>query len=471
MIVFISDIHMTDHTCGTFHLSHRAFRGVFRDLATHAANECESAVKVVLLGDFFDLIHTDFWLGEYDPVARVWRGRADDEVPWGVKVDKDKLETKALEALRRIVEHPSNVETFRVMRSLASGAGLPELFEAVPGRPAEPCPDVSFEFTYVPGNHDRLCGELQALHALVSETLPLGGEQAHYGDDFGWELYDPDYRVVATHGHLTDDWNRRESDTGMSQAPIGDVITAMFVSKLPFVAQAELEAADVDEDTAKRLVHNLHGMFDVRPYAALGEWIFHMVQDVSHDDEVREALEKAVYRTLDEFLAIPAVKEWKRAALGRRFLLGLVPVLRGNVLLLLKILRWQLNRIYEGHLAGMEAGFRQEASKIVCDESRDVDHVVFGHSHRPAEEAIRVDRLYDGDKLLETRERLYLNTGTWRPRFERTHDRRDFVSMKGLTYVIVYSAQEGREPRHRVETWTGMLKDEDVHSSAAGAEQ
>jgi UDP-2,3-diacylglucosamine pyrophosphatase LpxH len=444
---------------------------VFRDIATHAANEGESAVKIVLLGDFFDLIHTDFWLREDDPAAGVQRERADDGVPWGVNVDEDKLEANALKALRRIVEDPDNAETFRVMRSLASGAGLPDLPEAVPGESAEPCPDVSFEFIYVPGNHDRLCNELGSLRVLVSETLPVGREETHYGDEFGWELHDPDHRVVAGHGHLTDEWNRRESGTGRSQAPIGDVITAMFVSKLPFVAQAELEAADVAEDTVNRLVHNLHGMFDVRPYAALGEWIFHMVQDVSHDDQVREALEKAVYRTLDEFLAIPAVKAWKRAALGRRLLLGLVPVLKGNVLLLLKILRWELNRIYENHLAGMEAAFRQEALRLVSDESRDVDHVVFGHSHRPAEEAIRVDRLYDGDKLLETRERLYLNTGTWRPRFERTHDRRDFVSMKGLTYVIVYSAQEGREPRHRVETWTGMLKDEDVHSSPAGTEQ
>jgi hypothetical protein len=142
VIVFISGIRMTDHTCGTFHPSHRAFRGVFRDIATHAANEGESAVKVVLLGDLFDLIHTDFWLGEYDPAARVRRERADDEVPWGVNVDKNTPETNALEALRRIVEHPGNAETFRVMRSLASGAGLPELFEAVPGEPAEPCPDV-----------------------------------------------------------------------------------------------------------------------------------------------------------------------------------------------------------------------------------------------------------------------------------------------------------------------------------------
>ena len=41
----------------------------------------------------------------------------------------------------------------------------------------------------------------------------------------------------------------------------------------------------------------------------------------------------------------------------------------------------------------------------------------------------------------------------------------DYMAMKGLTYVVVYHPDTKRGGR-TIETWTGMLKDEDINPNA-----
>ena len=59
--------------------------------------------------------------------------------------------------------------------------------------------------------------------------------------------------------------------------------------------------------------------------------------------------------------------------------------------------------------------------------------VVYGHTHAPAQVALRAT---------ERTEDVYLNTGTYRPGVFRAEDGNSFVGWQRLAYTIVHSEEE-----------------------------
>ena len=102
MLVFISDLHFVDGSAGEHNLSHRAFEYFFEDVAAIAAKPSNNIkeIKIVLLGDIFDLLRTESWF-DY-PV---------DERPWGTK--ESAIEVHALTLFDAITDHPENRQTFQ----------------------------------------------------------------------------------------------------------------------------------------------------------------------------------------------------------------------------------------------------------------------------------------------------------------------------------------------------------------------
>jgi hypothetical protein len=78
-----------------------------------------------------------------------------------------------------------------------------------------------------------------------------------------------------------------------------------------------------------------------------------------------------------------------------------------------------------------------------------IRYVVYGHTH----EALVVPLRVRG-----TQEQIYLNTGTWRTRYQKADRDNSFIGWKNMTYVIFY--RDGERPGRRAdfETWTGTLK-------------
>src|SRR4030042_1060900 len=105
MLVFISDLHFVDGSAGEHNLSHRAFEYFFEDVAAIAAKPSNNIkeIKIVLLGDIFDLLRTESWF-DY-PV---------DERPWGDK--ESAIEVHACTLFDAITNHPENRQTFKVIR-------------------------------------------------------------------------------------------------------------------------------------------------------------------------------------------------------------------------------------------------------------------------------------------------------------------------------------------------------------------
>jgi UDP-2,3-diacylglucosamine pyrophosphatase LpxH len=61
MIVFISDLHFVDETAGQHNLSAEAFIKFFKSVKVHLENTKAKEVKIVFLGDIFDLLRTEEW--------------------------------------------------------------------------------------------------------------------------------------------------------------------------------------------------------------------------------------------------------------------------------------------------------------------------------------------------------------------------------------------------------------------------
>jgi hypothetical protein len=87
-------------------------------------------------------------------------------------------------------------------------------------------------------------------------------------------------------------------------------------------------------------------------------------------------------------------------------------------------------------------------------ESRGIQRVIYGHTHRAAHEYFTAYR--DG------RARMYVNTGTYLPLIARAADRQSFASSIQMSLVYVYAEDEdlgGKAPRTTsMDIWNGVRR-------------
>ena len=108
MLIFISDIHFVDGTAGKHNIPTRAFEGVFSDLKKYWPHPTE--MKLVFLGDIFDLLRTTYWLTVDE-----------SERPWGdMDSKRDVIEAHANHILDQIIEQ--NKTTFDLLKGTRSTA-------------------------------------------------------------------------------------------------------------------------------------------------------------------------------------------------------------------------------------------------------------------------------------------------------------------------------------------------------------
>ena len=433
MLVFISDLHISDGSVANFNLPARAFTGVFEDLAQHAKKADAKKLQFVLLGDVFDLIETQHWLGV----------PADDH-PWGATPSEE----AALEGLRKVIRH---------------NQGIFDLFQ---GGLKRHFPDIAeVTVTYVPGNHDR---PVNLYPSLRQEAITaLGLDHPNPDEPFLWHFYDVEHRTFARHGHEYDAWNYTggrdlEPDAHLG-TPIGDVLTSLLVVKLlPAVAEALQHLLTPEE--ISQITENLGEMFDVRPMDALIAYLANHVSSMD-DPQVRSAIDLAIRRTAEEFAQVDFVRRWLRGPLTfQRFIIkALLFVLAHSSVMTLgkyrRLVKWlasfnpssATDKYTEPALRALRRLRQREAS-------RGVRYILYGHTHAPRQVPLSAPAGGVGEQC------FYLNTGTWRPAYDETADESGFVGSKGLTYTIIYSPEENRESAQPpfVEAWTGMLKDDDL---------
>jgi UDP-2,3-diacylglucosamine pyrophosphatase LpxH len=452
MVVFISDLHLTDDTACANQLPARAFRGTLADIATHAANAYAQHIALVLLGDIFDLIWTDQWF-DYPMEQR----------PWGSQ-SPEAGASKILEAVARL-----NGETL----DLLSGRNDSQFRWPAP-----------VTRVYVPGNHDRLCNCYPSLRQRVRDLLNL--EQVDPTVPFRHFFADADHGVFARHGHEWDAYNfedtagflRYEYDPAPGgdylKTPIGDAITAEVASRLWSLV---LQRVPADHPDRARLGENLKNLFDVRPLVAIIPWLSYQVK--LYDHVIEDAINRAIHDLAVGFRQIPFVQQWLKKHDGLRPL-DEADVLKGVSWLLetFEFTRFErvlpvFEKLYSGgshgdNLASRAAEEFQRLQRVPEWKGR-IFHILYGHTHTPQQRALDAIAAQP-----EPRSVIYLNTGTWRSGYEQALRGTSFASWKNLTYTIVYRPGETVSRKEvpgnvaagkavlgypTFETWTGGLKD------------
>ena len=427
MLVFISDLHFVDETAGKHNIPTRAFEGVFEDLKKYSGKPSE--VKIVFLGDVFDINRTTYWLGVDE-----------SERPWGDLENKlAKIEMHANKIMDAILS--KNRKTFDIFKgSLKDKFGL------------EP------ERIYIPGNHDRLCNLFPNLRAKVRENLgiPVDSEPfPHLYDDLD---SGNKYGVLARHGHEYDIWNYEGSDSfsdsDYDQAPIGDLITTEIAARLPYTV-VKYVGNSIPPEQIDHLKRNLEEIENVRPYTAMFEWLFYQVRENPH---IKKKIEEALNEIVEKFNNLKYLKRWYKRHDKWNLTYDEADKLQ-TVIRMFKLLDLEsaegLMKIYTKIFGSPDNLPMDNSDKTLIEKAKEFltrkseyRHCIMGHTHNPMQVPIRIT-----SKGIE---QVYLNTGTWRARHIKGLGG-GFVTIKNLTYTIIYSQEENQY--QQFETWTGSLKE------------
>ena len=238
MLIFMSDLHFGDVTAGNHNLPAKAFTDVFLpNVLSLIRRKKATELKVVLLGDIFDLIRTEYWL-RVPANERPWGadGLADVPVPTpGSAVEQHCLSILGVlpaDGQRSSVTADSildrNWDALAFLRK-----GLAEKVRENVQRA-----DFPVELMYIPGNHDRLCNLYPSVRDAVRDILGLtiNNSTAAVTSPQDWwyhyDLLDKEYDVFARHGNQFDTWNYGGAldftRAGQIQVSIGDVMTTEF---------------------------------------------------------------------------------------------------------------------------------------------------------------------------------------------------------------------------------------------------
>lgn len=446
MLVLVSDLHLTDGSTAR-NVDPEAFTLMASLIRDTAARRGAREVHLVLLGDIFDLVRTDYWLRQgIPPDDRPWGGRPDPRT--GVNAGSALIERQFATVLDGIAATPSAQALGRAIASLDDGT-----------RP--------LKVTYVVGNHERVLWNFPGLRARLTAAFPLIGTFAHW-------LESEEYGVVARHGHEWDDnthgWHFRQKvllpeervsrfdPRAYEVMAIGEVITAELMGGLVHhVREGGAPPALVERVME---VNNLRPILDV--FAWL-EWL-----GAGRVESHQRVLFQALRDAIDGVLASRLARQWDRlerdllltadlvdrlqqaraVLMGANFrsFKGRVEAVRGLQGVFTRVLGPEEDRLLRG--ASVEEVLQP------AHASRGIHRVVYGHTHRA------LHRYFSGDPGGGAR--TYVNTGTYLPLISRAADRRSFVSSLQMSLVYLYRADEDLEGKvagtTSMDVWNGIRR-------------
>ena len=429
MLIFISDLHFVDGTAGEHNVPTDAFKIFFEDIAGTADwliqdGRLIDEIKLVFLGDIFDLIRTEMWFDF-----------PENERPWGN--DEEKIETNAntiFDAIRK-----KNKTTFDLL-----GGDLKTEFDL----PKEP------ERIYVPGNHDRLGNKYQSLRDKVCQCLGLPSRTTPFEHYF----QDVNYGVFARHGQEYDKFNY---EGGISyefqdymRVPIGDPITTELVAKLPWRLMKKKKIRKLPKEEQEKLKRNFQEIENVRPLGAVIQWLLYQVKK---NLRLKEVIENTVDEVIGEFNKLSFVKTWYDHHDKWRDFNDEADKIQAVLFLLEKFKLFPLEKLVPLMDKVMKHSAKDEHQEAAAREYTHLDnrirYVVYGHTHEAKQVAIRVK-----EDAKEPKEQVYLNTGTWRTRYYKTTEGLGFIGWKNLSYASFFKKEERGTDVPIFETWTGTLK-------------
>jgi len=434
MLVFFSDIHLTDGTSGET-INPGAF-DIFADHVAELARKRRAReVRIVLLGDGLDVIRSVRWL-KSPTGTRPW-----DE-------PGELQETLTLDVLRATLD-----ENREALEFLAELPG--RVAERTKGRvPAE-----RVRLDYVLGNHDWIINRYRSARALVAQRLNLPRPR-YVEEGFPVAFRSPPeaYNVVARHGDLYDRLNY-DAQSGRDASSLGDAIVIELLNRLPVEVENELGSSPEYEP----VLASLREIDNLRPLTLAPAWVVETASRLGADQpDVAKAIRRALRRCIDEFRQTPMYTEFGKRQLTwlQRALLddALNQVKRSRIAWLDRWTTYAMPLLQGGKpwarqvpwLATYARGQPEYALGERHSGGTPPRYVIYGHTHRPGSAPLGPES-----------GRFTMNSGTWRTVWERAEtgdEARHFDSWKVMSYIAVYSDGETRG-KHQFEVWTGNLRD------------
>lgn len=466
MLIIVSDLHLTDGTCGRS-ISASAFQlfiDRLKELVMYASRRTDGnyrplqKVDILLLGDILDLQHSTLWLQKKDGSPNPARPWADYQAP--------EFAATVAEITADILAN--NADSASLLKSLTTGKVISLPLANRRGKPSSlPLPRLPVEVNlhYMVGNHDwfyHLPGAaFDAIRRKVIEAFGLSnpsGPFPHQAKESP-EIADllSRHQVYAQHGDMYDSFNydrgepqrTGEEDTRRrDRAALGDAFAVEIINRFPVEVEAQLA-----KELPPGLLASLRELVNVRPALATPLWISSQLRQ-SH---VSEALRKKFKQIWDklgkEFLAQPFVRSFdKRLKLdavdGLQALFGLTDALSFKTLDSLVL--WIRKKFWSDQLTLAQYALKEDAFL-----NREAQFIVYGHTHH--HEIIPLDII---PATPRSTNQMYINSGTWHTYFDlavHKPEEQKFVPYQVLTYLAFYKDDE-RDGR-RFEAWSGTFSD------------
>lgn len=418
MLVFLSDVHLTDGSSGET-IKSTAFR-IFvenvRKLVDTLRPQLPEEIRLVLLGDIFDIIRSTKWLSVKN---RPW----DDAGP--------KQEEIVLQILDGILsKNKDSLAELQGLREWSTNKGIP------------------FDITYVIGNHDWLINRYSSCRKSVAKALGI----AESGP-FPSELSEPDYKVFARHGDVYDDFNYMDNRDASS---IGDAIVIELLNKYPEQVKKSLKGlvakGSVTQAEADRTAAQLKELDNIRPLTDASSWVL-MVANKTENEAVRSVIEQVWDTCVDAFFKVPFIKSQDKF---------LWPDIIDFLQIALQLSSHMSKRTLE-KIANLKekwfpedetGGYDRHAFAESKVRSGEASFVLYGHTH----DYLMIPMDQTPLSVGSNQDKIYFNTGTWRKTWNKVRfdpANREFIGWHVLTYVAIFKPSENGH--YNFEVWNAAL--------------
>lgn len=457
MLVILSDVHLTDESTAV-NVHGTAFSGVLSpEILSVASRKDAKEIHVVLLGDIFDLVRTDYWV-KLKREERPWNGDLSDDT--GMNRHPN-LEQHYQNVLDQIICTPSSKQFFETLDSLKpqikklSGVEIP------------------LKITYVVGNHDRAFNNFPSLQQNIRS-------QFKNIDDFDLANHArlEDYGVLARHGHEWDVNNYgyeffrkvlhkkakvdRFDKLCYEVQTIGEVITAELMSGLIYRINESSEITDRLGDCIKHTnpVKQLMQINNIRPMTDVLLWLEWFGRNAL-DKKTKAALMEKLKDSLREALNTQLSKMWDK-------LIPEIWILKGDLTdRLEQVVEFIGNKDFDELKRGVD--FYKFFHKLFGRDSDDfmkgaeqewksglppeIQYIVYGHTHEHKHSC------FEGN--VDGNVKMYINTGTYLPLIQCAC-KNGFSSAHQMTIALFYRPDEdvsdkvGNAPT--VDIWYGIKR-------------